>query len=123
EQVQAGGGGLRAGDLGEVSLSGPRWVTRVAGLSERGYLLFIDYGEPADLLYGARHPRGTLRCYLLQTMNEQPYLRVGAQDLTAHVDLTSVARVGRGSGLDVLGVTSQSRLLDRLGIARLREAI
>jgi SAM-dependent MidA family methyltransferase len=86
-------------------------------------LFFLDYGEPADLLYGERHPRGTLRCYTQHVMNEMPYDRVGAQDITAHVDLSAVARAGVASGFELIGATHQAQLLDRLGMDALRTRI
>ena len=99
EQIEAGGGRLRVGDRGEVNLMAPQWVQLAAPVLERGYVLLLDYGAPADLLYGELHPRGTLRCYWQHTMNEAPYARVGLQDITAHVDLSAVARAGQRAGL------------------------
>lgn len=123
QQIRAGAGHLRVHARGEVNLAAPLWVKSVARLLERGYLLLLDYGEPADLLYGERHPRGTLRCYSRHTMNEKPYARVGLQDITADVDLSAVARAGVESGFDLLAATHQAHLLDRLGLDTIRRAI
>jgi SAM-dependent MidA family methyltransferase len=114
--IVAGGGSLRVGQLAEVSDAAARWVAAATRLIDRGYLLFLDYGEPADLLYGPNHPRGTLRCYWRQTMNEDVYCRVGEQDLTTHVDLSSVTRAAEQAGASLIGATSQASLLRRLGI-------
>jgi SAM-dependent MidA family methyltransferase len=122
-QVADGGGRLRVGDRGEVNVAAPLWVRAAARLIDRGYMLLLDYGEPATLLYGAGHPRGTLRCYWRQTMNEDPYARVGSQDITAHVDLSPVARAGEDMGFSLLGATYQARLLDRLGIGAIRRTV
>ena len=123
DQISVGGGRLRPGDRGEVNLEAGPWLTSAANLIERGYVLLFDYGEPADLLYGPRHPRGTLRCYWRHTMNEEPLHRVGLQDITAHVDLTAVARAGGSSGLSLLGATHQAGLLMRLGLDSIRTRI
>jgi SAM-dependent MidA family methyltransferase len=123
EQIRAGGGRLRYGDRGEVSLAAPAWVSSAAALLERGCLLFLDYGEPADLLYGERHPRGTLRCYAHHVMNEEPYERVGRQDMTAHVDLSAIGRAAVSGGFTLLGATHQARLLERLGLVDIRHRI
>lgn len=123
EQITAGGGCLRRDDRGEVNLDAPRWVTSAAMLLERGYVLLLDYGEPADVLYGEKHPRGTLRCYWRHTMNRHPYARVGLQDMTAHVDLSAVARAGAGAGLSLLGATHQTHLLRRLGLDVVRRRV
>jgi len=122
-QIAAGGGCLRDGDVGEVNLDGPAWLTTTVGLIERGYVLILDYGEPATLLYGERHPRGTLRCYWQHTMNEEPLQRVGLQDMTAHVDLSALVRAGEAAGLTLGGATNQQRLLSRLGLGELRQRL
>lgn len=123
DQIRDGGGRLEVGQVGEVNPGTAPWVAVAAGLLDRGYLLLLDYGETAGSLYGARHPRGTLRCYWHHTMNEEPFLRIGLQDITAHVDLSAVARAALRVGLGLLGATTQQRLLDRLGIGELVERV
>jgi SAM-dependent MidA family methyltransferase len=115
-QIEVGATCLGPGQLAEVSLAGPAWLRSAVPLIGRGFVLLMDYGEPASRLYGARHPLGTLRCYSRQTMNLEPLRRVGQQDLTAHVDLTAIARAGESAGAELLGVTSQEALLGRLGM-------
>lgn len=122
-QIRDGGGRLGVGHLGEVNLQAAPWVKQAASLLDRGYLLLLDYGETAPSLYGARHPRGTLRCYWHHTMNEEPLLRIGLQDITAHIDLSAVARAALGAGLGLLGATTQQRLLLRLGVGELAERV
>jgi SAM-dependent MidA family methyltransferase len=123
EHIAAGGGHLRLGDYGEVSLDAPRWLESASRLIDRGYVLLLDYGEPAAELYGERHPRGTLRCYQAHTMNGEPLRQVGMQDITAHIDLSAVARAGESSGLALLGASHQASLLNRLGLPGLRDRI
>jgi SAM-dependent MidA family methyltransferase len=123
QQIAAGGGRLDVGQRAEVNLAAPAWVAEASHLIERGYLLLVDYGAPADQLYGAVHPRGTLRCYLRHTMNEDPLANVGVQDLTAHVDFSALTRRAEAAGLALVGATTQARLLGRLGIGALLEEI
>ena len=106
-----------------MNLNAPRWLESASRLIDRGYVLLLDYGEPAALLYGERHPRGTLRCYRQHTMNEEPLRHVGLQDITAHVDLSAVTRAGESSELTLLGASHQDSLLDRLGLPALRDRI
>jgi SAM-dependent MidA family methyltransferase len=116
QQIADGGGRLEIGQQADVNLAAPKWVGRALSLVDRGYALLLDYGEPAGLLYGAAHPRGTLRCYWRHTMNEEPLCRVGEQDITAHVDLSAVVRSGKAAGAELLGATDQAALLGRLGL-------
>jgi SAM-dependent MidA family methyltransferase len=54
-------------------------------------------------------------------VSENPYVRVGEQDITAHVDFTTLARVGRDFGLEPAGFTDQEHFLLGLGIDRAME--
>ncbi len=119
EQLAASGGRLAPGEAGEVNLDAGRLIARLARLVDPGYLVLLDYGEPATLLYGPRFPRGTLRCYWRHTVNHEPYRRIGLQDITAHVDLTAVTRAAESVGLTLMGATRQARLLRRLGFGQL----
>ncbi|MFY9271057.1 MAG: SAM-dependent methyltransferase, partial [Candidatus Manganitrophaceae bacterium] len=73
------------------------------------------------ILYTSRRPRGTFLCYYKHTTNENPYDRIGEQDMTAHVDFTSLARAGERVGLSVSGFTDQTHFLMGLGIAQRME--
>ena len=87
-------------------------------------LLLIDYGYPAAELYDPiRRRDGTLRAYLRHRVHDDPYLHVGRQDLTAHVDVTAVERAASAAGLVHLGTTTQAEFLVGLGTEGLLAAI
>lgn len=106
----------------EVNLRALDWMREVGQALARGFVVTIDYGYPAEALYSARRPKGTFLCYHRHTANENPYDHVGEQDMTAHVDFTSLAKVGEGVGLSTLGFTDQTHFLMGLGIAQRMEA-
>lgn len=111
---------LADGQRAEVCLAVDSWLAGAAAGLRRGVLLLIDYGHPAAELYDARRrAAGTLATYLGHQVGADPYRAVGRQDLTAHVDLTSVERVARTAGLVALGSSTQSDFLDRLGAGEL----
>lgn len=119
-RLAADGVTLADGQRAEVCLALDDWVRDAAEAIERGVLLVIDYGHPAADLYDSRRrAAGTLATYLGHTVGEDPYRAVGRQDLTAHVDLTAVARAATAAGLEPLGVTTQTDFLARLGIGDL----
>ena len=75
----------------EICLELDAWMARAASGLDRGILLIVDYGYPAAELYDpVRRHDGTLRAYLRHTVHDDPYVHVGRQDLTAHVDVTAV---------------------------------
>jgi SAM-dependent MidA family methyltransferase len=114
-----GGVRLAEGQVAEVNLSALDWLTTVAGRLERGAIIVIDYGDTTAALYSLRRRRGTLLCYTGQTVNEQPFRRVGRQDMTAHVDFGALMRQAARLGLHVAGLTSQGAFLAGLGLGEL----
>jgi SAM-dependent MidA family methyltransferase len=110
---------LANGQSAEVRPSAMAWLTEVAARLERGVVLVIDYGHPAAELYGPRHMAGTLVTYRDHVAGTDPFAAVGKQDLTAHVDLTALEVTARNDGLDLLGSTTQARLLVALGLGEL----
>ncbi|MGH7166192.1 MAG: class I SAM-dependent methyltransferase, partial [Nitrospiraceae bacterium] len=106
---------LPEGYTTEVNLDALTWMKGVARVLGRGFVITIDYGHTAQDLYGPDRQRGTLLCYYHHLASEDPYTRVGLQDMTAHVDFTSLAAVGEESGLHVTGFTNQMSFLMGLG--------
>lgn len=101
----------------EVSLAARDWARGLGNTIERGYAILIDYGYPASDLYsGAERFDGTLRTYSQHEVGDDPYLRVGKQDLTAHVDFSAVASAAVEGGCQALGLTSQAYFFAGLGI-------
>lgn len=102
----------------EVNLEALRWIKEVGQVLLKGYVLTFDYGHAAADLYAPDRIKGSLLCYHRHTVNENPYIRIGDQDITSHVDFTSLAWAGREAGLAVTGFTNQQNFLMGLGIAQ-----
>jgi SAM-dependent MidA family methyltransferase len=100
----------------EVNLQALEWMEQVAQRIDRGFVLTIDYGHTAQDLYGPDRKDGTFLCYYQQLTGDVPYVRIGEQDMTAHVDFTSLATVGAAAGLSVTGFTNQMSFLMGLGV-------
>lgn len=117
------------GHRGEIGLAALDWVAslgRLFGSQGAGGAILVDYGYPAVELYGPLRPRGTLMCYASHRASgdeQSPYQRVGMQDMTSHVDFTSVERTAREAGLDAAALTTQLRFLVSLGLARMMAAL
>jgi SAM-dependent MidA family methyltransferase len=100
----------------EVNLQALEWMEQVAQRVDRGFVLTIDYGHTAQDLYGPDRKHGTFLCYFQQLTGDVPYVRIGEQDMTAHVDFTSLATVGAAAGLSLTGFTNQMSFLMGLGL-------
>jgi SAM-dependent MidA family methyltransferase len=109
---------LAPGQRAEICLDVDRWVGEAAAGLGRGLLLVIDYGHPATALYAAS--RGSLlRAYRGHRVHDDPFVNLGRQDLTAHVDLSAVERAAAATGLVHLGTTRQAAFLAGLGAGEL----
>jgi len=104
------------GAVAEANLDLDGWHLSVSRAVRRGFVLTLDYGYPASTLYAPWRKQGTLHCYSRHTVSTDPYQRIGRQDMTAHVDFTSVVRSGRDSGFELVAFTSQQNFLPALGI-------
>ncbi len=100
----------------EVNLAALGWLEQVAQKLQRGYVLSIDYGYTADRYYNPIRTQGTLQCYFQHAYHNDPYLNIGHQDLTAHVDFTAVQNQGELLGLHTVGFMPQGMFLMALGL-------
>lgn len=100
----------------DVSPAVARWIESVARNLTTGMAIVIDYGYDAQTLYQGHRLEGTLRGYHQHTVTDDPYIRIGEQDLTAHVDFTWLARAALAAGMDQIGLTTQGEFLTHLGM-------
>jgi SAM-dependent MidA family methyltransferase len=114
---------LQEGQKAEVNLLALEWMERVARCLQRGFALTIDYGYLAEELYAPHRREGTLLCYFQHEASENPYERLGEQDITSHVNFTSLIRKGEEVGLRFTGLTPQYRFLIGLGILEQMETL
>lgn len=109
---------LEPGQPAEVCLAIDDWLTRATAPLERGVVLLIDYGHDARDLY-APGRGSTLRAYHRHRVHADPFVAIGRQDLTAHVDFTAIERAAAAAGLERLGRTTQGPFLAGLGAGEL----
>ncbi len=107
---------LPAGYRTEVNLRLGDWIRNMGGRLTEGFVLTIDYGYSARDYYGEDRNRGTFLCYYRHQVNEDPYRHIGEQDLTSHVNFSSLKKWGEASGLKTVGFCSQGTYLVSLGI-------
>jgi SAM-dependent MidA family methyltransferase len=103
----------------EINLAALDWMKMVAQILHKGYILTIDYGYLAEHRYHPRRSAGTLQTYYQNRRGDNPYLNLGRQDLTTHVDFTALIKTGENAGLKTEGFTTQAAFLAGLGIGEL----
>ena len=115
---------LEAGQIADLSLEWEPLYRRLAEKLGRGLLVTCDYGFERSRLVDPRVRRnGTLACYSGQRVHRNPLVRLGEQDLSAHVDFTRLREAGEASGLETVALSRQARWLLAAGVFDdLREA-
>lgn len=114
--------GLPDGYISEVNLAMNAWIKSIGESLTKGLVLLIDYGFPVAEYYLPERNTGTIKCHYRHRHHDDPLKLLGLQDVTAHVDFTSVAEAGLDYGFDVLGYANQGAFLTSCGILQLAEA-
>ncbi|MEE9524541.1 MAG: SAM-dependent methyltransferase [Thermodesulfovibrionales bacterium] len=107
---------LEKGYRTEFNLRIRQWLKDVAGKMREGFIITVDYGYGARDYYSEERSRGTLMCYFRHQVKEDPYMNVGMQDLTAHVNFSSVKKWGDKLGLKTLGFAGQGIYMVSMGL-------
>jgi SAM-dependent MidA family methyltransferase len=107
---------LIPGQRGEINLVAPAWIAAAAASLERGFVVTIDYGYVAEELFTPQRRNGTLLCYYKHSTSDDPYARVGEQDITTHINFTQLIEAGNDAGLDTVWFGEQYRFLLGAGL-------
>ncbi len=101
----------------EISLQIPAWLASLSQSLDRGSILFLDYGYPQHEYYHWQRTAGTLMCYLRHHAHDNPLLYPGVQDITAHINFTSLAYKAHDLGMSIDMYASQAEFLYAFGLA------
>jgi SAM-dependent MidA family methyltransferase len=107
---------LPEGFRSEIGLAARGFVRTLAGVLEKGVALFVDYGFPRTEYYHAQRRDGTLMCHYRHHAHSDPFFLPGLQDITSHVDFSTIAAAAREGGLELAGYISQAQFLVNCGI-------
>jgi SAM-dependent MidA family methyltransferase len=106
------------GAIADVNLRLDQWVQQLARrMADRSMALILDYGYTAEALFS--RAQGTLLTYYRHTLGSDPLQRLGEQDISVHVDFTTLATAAHQAGLRVIGIASQATFLHNLGFFEL----
>lgn len=95
----------------EVNLAMKSLIETLSKKLKKGYILIFDYGYTSQEYYHPDRNRGTLLCYHKHQINENPYINIGEQDITAHINFTAVQKWAKQAGLKLEGYFSQGSYL------------
>ncbi len=86
-----------------------------SALLSRGYAVTVDYGHPRAVLLDSSRANGTAMAYYKHQARQDVLERSGDQDVTAHVDFTQLAQMGRLHGWQTDFFCSQGVFLSAVG--------
>jgi len=108
----------------EINLEATEWIADVGKTLNKGYVITVDYGFPSSELYTPQRRDGTLVCYYKHQVTFDPYINIGYQDITTHINFSALSHWGEKYGLKCTGYTNQANFLLGLGIKeRLTETL
>lgn len=110
---------LPEGYRSEFNLRALDWLSDIAQrLAAGSYVLTIDYGFERGEYFAPRFKDGHLQCYWRHTKSSNPYEHIGEQDITAHVEFTSLME---HPAFETVLFTTQERFLMKAGAELLAE--
>ncbi len=106
----------------ELNLWIEPWIKSLAACLRRGVIILCDYGFVRREYYHPQRNNGTLICHFKHNSNADPFLNLGLQDITSHVDFTAVAEAADDNRLHISGFTNLASFLFNCEIAELFHA-
>jgi len=105
---------LPDGFVVETCPAATAWWMQAANSLVAGKLLTIDYGLTAEELFRPEHYNGTLRAFHRHRASDDLLDKAGEQDLTAHVNFSTIQAAGESAGLKTEDFLTQPQFLTRI---------
>lgn len=106
----------------EINLVLRAWIAALSESLKQGEMIFIDYGFPAHEFYHPDRYQGTLMCHFKHQAHMNPYINVGVQDITAHVNFSAVADAAQAAGCQIKAFDNQANFLINYGLIELLQS-
>lgn len=87
------------------------WQEKLSKMIQRGFLFCVDYGYSQQEYYRSERIGGTLLGHRGHQVIEDVLQQPGSCDITAHVDFTSLRRIGDGNNMSACCFMSQGAWL------------
>ena len=100
----------------EVCPAAAGLINSLADCLKQGVILMLDYGFGAAEYYHPQRNQGTLMCHFQHYAHANPFINLGLQDITAHVNFSVIADAGITQGLSLAGYCNQASFLMNCGI-------
>ncbi len=112
---------FNTGYISEINFAAEDWIKSIAERLQQGIIILLDYGFPRHEYYHEQRNQGTLMCHYRHRTHPDAFVYPGLQDITAHVDFTSMADAALEANLQVIGYTNQVSFLMGAGLLELAD--
>lgn len=109
--MQRDGIRLTEGQQTEINIEAEEWLGSLREVMGSGRVIIIDYGHEAEEYTAEHRMKGTLLCYSDHSASDEPYLRIGEQDMTSHVPFTSIRHAAQAAGWEIVYYGTQKQFL------------
>ena len=103
----------------EINLRIKDYLKAIGSILSEGFVISVDYGYSSREYYSEARNRGTLLSYYQHKISEDPYMNIGNQDITAHINFSALKDWGNGLGFKAIGYCPQGTFLASLGIDKI----
>ncbi|WP_171056103.1 class I SAM-dependent methyltransferase [Paenibacillus sinopodophylli] len=110
---------LEEGQRTEIHTGASEFLIKLSKVMKKSRLVLIDYGHEAAEYTAEHRMDGTLLCYWQHTVSDNPYIRVGQQDITSHVPFTFVRKEAEANGWRFIAYMTQKQFLIDNGVLEL----
>jgi len=100
----------------ELHCRAAAWMRTLAQTIAYGSLIIVDYGFAQSEYYHRDRIGGTLMCHRRHRPSADPLAYIGCQDITAHVNFSSIASIAVDGGMQVNGFASLGAFLLDTGV-------
>ncbi len=104
--------------VSEINTDMAPWLKRLTTHFTAGKCYVIDYGFLEREYYHPQRAMGTLTCHRAHQAHFDPLAHPGEDDITAHVDFSTLHRIAEECGFSCSGFGSQQRFLLEAGLLK-----
>lgn len=107
---------LEEGQRIEIPIAMKKWLEQTVDWFDQGIMFTIDYGYTNEEWMEPIHLDGSLRGYYKHQMKNNPLLYPGEMDLTTHIHLDALKKIGMETSLSYVDMMKQHKFLLSGGI-------
>ncbi|MBI4470905.1 MAG: SAM-dependent methyltransferase [Acidobacteria bacterium] len=115
-ELRAAADPLPEGTVLEISTRTRKLMRDLGSRIAAGWVVTIDYGTEREGLWSRSSGEGSLRGFYRHQLYDDPFHRVGEQDLTYNVDFTSLSEAGDEAGLETVQMQTLGGFLESAGV-------